>query len=325
MDCIVNCVAYTQGKRARELSIHEIGQACEHPDHFVWLGLNEPDEETLRAVQKQFGLHDLAIEDAHRAHQRPKIEHYGNSLFIVMRTVAKLPDSREIGFGETHLFVGENYVLSVRHGSTLSHVDVRRHCEANPALLKQGPGFVLYALMDFIVDQYFPVVQLLEDELEGLEDQVFAETFDRSVLEKVYRLKREILQVKHAISPLVDVSNQLTRFDLELIPESTRPYFRDIHDHVVRINEMLDNLRELLTAALEANLALVSVAQNDITKKLASWGGILAVPTLIAGVYGMNFENIPEYHIAYGYPLMILGSAAICLFLYWRFKRSGWL
>ena len=323
---VVNCVAYdTRGFRVGEVPIEDISEVMKNPDRFVWVGLQEPSAELLKQIQEEFGLHDLAVEDALRAHQRPKIERYEGSLFIVLRTVEMLPGQKEVSFGETHLFVGPRYLVSVRHGSTMSHVDLRLRCESAPSLMAQGPGFAMYALMDFIVDRYFPVVDTLEDQLEKLEEEVFQDRFDRETTSRIYELKRELLGVKRAVSPLVDVCNQLMRFDLDLIPEKTKPYFRDVYDHVVRINEMVDNLRELLTAALEANLSMVTVAQNEITKQLAAWAAIIALPTMVAGIYGMNFKFMPELDWRFGYPAIMGGIVLMCGFLYWRFKRAGWL
>jgi magnesium transporter len=325
MSSIVNCAAYADGRRVADVHIDEIEQALKQEDRFVWIGLHEPEEELLRTVQHAFGLHDLAIEDAHLAHQRPKLERYEDSLFVVLRTAQMNREQRRIEFGETHLFVGPRYVVSVRHGASLSYAQVRARCETTPRLLVQGPGFVLYAIMDFVVDHYFPIVDALEDELETLEDQIFGEHFSRETTRRIYELKRDLLEVKRAVSPLVDMCNRLVRFDLELIPEDTRPYFRDVYDHVIRINEIVDNLRELLTSALEANLSLISVSQSDAMKRLAGWAAIIAVPTMIAGIYGMNFEFMPELKWAWGYPLSMLIMVVACGFLYWQFKRSGWL
>jgi magnesium transporter len=276
-------------------------------------------------VQREFSLHDLAIEDALTAHQRPKLELYDGSLFVVMRTAQLLPEKGGLEFGETHVFVGERYIVSVRHGSHKSHVGLRARCEATPHLLGKGPGFVLYALMDFIVDQYLPVVEALEEQLEALEEEIFGEHFDRNTTGRIYHLKRDLLALKRAVSPLVDVCNRLMRFDISLIPEDTRPYFRDVYDHVVRINEMIDNLRELLTTALEANLSLISVSQTEHTKRLAAWAAIIAVPTMIAGIYGMNFDTMPELHWNFGYPLIMVIMFGACAALFIGFRRSGWL
>jgi len=325
MSGVVTCAVYAGGRRVADISLEDISEVLKQDDErFIWIGLHGPDEPLLRKVQAEFGLHDLAIEDALRAHQRPKLELYDGSLFVVLRTVRMEP-GRQLETGETHIFVGPRYVISVRHGSSLSYSAVRTRCEANPELLALGPGFVLYALMDFIVDQYFPVVEALEDQLESLEQEIFEERFDRTTTTRIYRLKRDLLELKHAASPLVDIGNRLMRLDLVLIPEATRPYFRDVYDHVVRINEMLDTLRELLTTALEANLSLISVSQADVVKRLTSWGAIIAVPTLIASVYGMNFQVMPELHWWYGYPFALALMLSVCGFLYYRFKRAGWL
>jgi len=323
MRMIVDCAAYGDGRRIRDVTIADIDTALKETDQFVWIGLHEPDEALLRQVQQAFGLHDLAIEDALRAHQRPKLEEYGQALFVVLRT-ARLHDET-IELGETHIFMGPRYVVSVRHGASLSYTDVRTRCESTPHLLRKGPGFVLYALMDFVVDHYFPIVDALEDKLEGLEEQIFDGGFKRDTTERIYNLKRDLVALKRAVSPLVEVCNRLVRFDVALITEDTRLYFRDVYDHVIRVNETIDNLRELLTSALEANLSLISVAQNEVTKKLAAWAAILAVPTMIAGIYGMNFEFMPELHSRYGYPGVMGLIIGVCGLLYRGFKRAGWL
>ncbi|MEK6666569.1 MAG: magnesium/cobalt transporter CorA [candidate division NC10 bacterium] len=323
MSGIVNCAAYAGGRRVADVRIEDISEVLKQPDRFLWIGLHEPGEDLLRKVQQEFGLHDLAVEDALRAHQRPKLEIYGDSLFIVLRTAQLNREERRIDFGETHFFVGPRYIVSVRHGASLSYVEVRARCEATPHLLDKGPGFVLHALMDFIVDQYFPIVDALEDELQVLEEEIFGESFSRETTTRIYRLQRDLVKVKRAVSPLVDICNRLMRFDL--IPEDTRPYFRDVYDHVIRINEMVDTLRELLTTALEANLSLAAVAQNEVMKKLTGWAAIIAVPTMVAGIYGMNFKFMPELDWRFGYPLVMAVTFAICGLLYVRFRRAGWL
>jgi len=271
MKGLVTCVAYAGGRRIGEVSIPDISEVLKLPDPFVWLGLVEPDEEMLAEIQQEFSLHDLAIEDAARAHQRPKLERYGDSLFVVLRTAHLDPTTGGIDYGETHLFVGPNYIVSIRHGRSLPYTDVRTRCEASPDLLAKGPGFVLYALMDFIVDQYFPLVDAFEDKLGALEDNIFSQTLTRETTEQIYQLKRELLEVKRAVAPLVDMGNRLVRADLTLIPDAARVYFRDVYDRAIRINEMIDTIRELLTTALEANLSLISVSQNEAMKRLAAW------------------------------------------------------
>jgi len=325
MKGLVACAAYAGGRRLGEVSIPDISEVLKQPDRFVWVGLVEPDDEMLAEIQHEFSLHELAIEDAARAHQRPKVERYGESLFVVLRTAHLDTATGEIGYGETHLFVGANYIVSIRHGRSLPYTDVRTRCEASPDLLAKGPGFVLYALMDFIVDQYFPLVDAFEDKLGALEDNIFSQTLTRETTEQIYQLKRELLELKRAVAPLVDMGNRLVRADLTLIPDAARVYFRDVYDHAIRINEMIDTIRELLTTALEANLSLISVSQNEAMKRLAAWAAIIAVPTMIAGVYGMNFKFMPELDWVWGYPATMAAMVAACGFLYYRFKRAGWL
>ena len=325
MKGLVNSVAYADGLRVGDVAIPDISEVLKEPGRFVWVGLHEPDDEMLAEIQQEFSLHDLAVEDAARAHQRPKLERYGDSIFVVLRTAHTDASTGGIEFGETHLFVGANYVVSVRHGGTLPFADVVARCEANPDLMVKGPVFVLYSIMDFIVDQYFPLVDTYEDKLAELEDNVFQQILPRETTERVYQLKRDLIEVKRAIAPLVDVCNRLVRGDVPLVPEDSRVYFRDVYDHVIRINEMVDTLRELLSAALEANLSLVSVSQNEAMKRLAGWAAIVAVPTMIAGVYGMNFKFMPELDWYLGYPVALTVMVGTCAFLYYKFKRSGWL
>jgi magnesium transporter len=341
---VVTCAAYANGRRIADVALDDIDRVLRTQDAFIWIGLYEPGEELLRKVQQEFGLHDLAIEDAHRAHQRPKLEQYEESLFVVLRTAHVTRDHEQLSlaFGETHVFIGERYVVTVRHGSQRSYADLRARCEASPKLLAKGPGFVLYALMDFLVDQYFPIVAALEEEVGELEEQLLgdtAERVNRATLTRIYQLKRDLLKLKRAVAPLVEVCNRLMRFDVELVPESTRPYFRDVLDHVIRINEMVDNLRELLTTAFEVNLSLISIEENQEMKRLAewsvdqsrdmrrlaAWAAIIAVPTMIAGIYGMNFAFIPELQWSMGYYFALLLMVAACLALFFGFKRTGWL
>jgi magnesium transporter len=290
----------------------------------VWIGLHEPSEDVLNEVQREFSLHDLAVEDAHSAHQRPKLELYGDSIFVVLRT-AQVKPNHHTDFGETHFFVGANYIVSIRHGSSVSYADVRSRCESTPYLLSKGQGFVLYAIMDFIVDKYYPVVHELEQELEIIEDKIFKEKPNRKSTEQIYQLKRELLEVKRAVSPLIEVCNRLTRMDIKCISEETRPYFRDVYDNVVRINEIVDNTRELLNTALDANFSLISISQNDVSKRFAGWAAIIAIPTMVAGFYGMNFKYMPEAEWEYGFYSVIFLTIAACALAFYLFRRSGWL
>jgi magnesium transporter len=321
---IVNCVAYSHGRRKADVELGKVHELLREDNQFVWIGLHEPSEEVLEQVQHEFGLHDLAVEDAHKAHQRPKVEMYEESIFVVLRT-AQVNKESHIEFGETHFFVGSNYIVSVRHGSSVSYAEVRSRCESSPHMLSKGPGFALYSVMDFIVDLYYPVVHQMEIELETIEDKIFKEKPSRETTEQIYQLKRELLDVKRAVSPLVDVCNRLMRFDIKSISEDTRPYFRDVYDHVIRINEMVENTRELLNTALEANFSLISISQNDVSKKFAGWAAIIAVPTMVAGFYGMNFKFIPETEWPFGFYAVLLATVALCILIYYLFRRSGWL
>jgi magnesium transporter len=325
MNAVINCAAYSQGRRVENIQLNEISEVLKETDKFVWVGLHEPGEGILKVVQEEFSLHDLAIEDALRAHQRPKFEVYGDSIFIVLRTAQMNFQQHKIDFGETHFFLGDNFIVNVRHGSSLSYAEVRSRCEKTPQLLSKGPGFALYAVMDSIVDQYFPVIEAFEEELVELEEKIFAEQSRRETTFEIYHLKRQLMEVKRAVSPLIEICNRLMRFDLKVIPEDTRPYFRDIYDHVVRINEMLDNARELLGTALDANFSLISISQNDVAKRFAGWAAIIGVPTMIAGIYGMNFKDMPELNWTFGYPLALTFTFGSALSLYFLFKKSGWL
>lgn len=323
---VINSAAYHNGVRVADVPIADLGDAWSHSDRFLWVGLYEPSEQVLAHIQQAFGLHDLAIEDAHRAHQRPKLEVYDDSMFIVIRT-AKLSEGGEqrIEFGETHVFYGPRYIITIRHGSLKSHLGLRARCESMPKLLAKGEGFVLHSLIDFIVDQYFPVIDALEAELDELEEQIFSGKFVRSVTARIYHLRRDLLALKQAVTPLLDVSAHLSRMNSELIPTDTRPYFQDVHDHVKRIADLIDNLQQLSHTALESNLALITVTQNDDTKRLAAWAAILAVPTMIAGLYGMNFKFMPETEWRYGYPMILLLMVGACTYLYRWFRKAGWL
>lgn len=320
---LINCAAYKAGHRIAEIDLDQAGHVEAAPGDFVWVGLHEPDEPLLRTVQQRFRLHDLAVEDAHTAHQRPKLEAYGESLFVVLRT-AQLKDGK-IAWGETHIFAGPGYVVTVRHGSTTAYKAVRARCESAPQMLSKGESFVIYSVMDFIVDNYFPVLHELEAEVDALEDSVFSKDSARLDVERVFELRHELLLMRRAVLPLQEVCSSLIRFDVTLIAPEMRAYFRDVQDHVIRVVESIDNLRELLKAALEANLLLASVQQNDVTKQLAAWAAILAVPTAIAGIYGMNFKYMPELDYPAAYPVVLAVIAGLCGFLYFRFKRSGWL
>ena len=327
---VIASVAYSGGRRIGDVALDDISDVLERPETFVWIGLYEPNEPLLRKIQEEFGLHDLAIEDALSAHQRPKVERYDNSVFIVLRT-AQIDDPHpgkpcDVRYGEVHIFLGRNFVVTVRHGYATSFTPVRTRAESTPDLLGQGPAFVVYALMDFIVDQYFPIVDALGEELEALEHRVFTQPFSRRTTKQIYKLKRDLIALKRVVAPVIELSARLIRFEDEtLVPSQTRPYFRDVYDHTLRINDMIDSVRDLLGTALEAHLSLVSVSQNEDTRRLAAWAAIFAVPTAIAGIYGMNFDSMPELRWSFGYPLVLALIFGLCGLLYVRFKKAKWL
>ncbi len=321
---VVNCVAYDRsGKRLGDIGIDDISRVMSHPDVFVWVGLHEPGEDLLERLQEQFGLHDLAIEDAHSAHQRTKIEAYGESLFIVVQT-AQLTQGT-IAFGETHIFLGRRYLITVRHGASLSYAPVRRNCEASPDLLALGPSYGLYAILDFIVDNFMPIISDFREELSDLEQAIFNAAFDRDTIKRLYDMQRELMVMRLAVAPLQDVTNQLVHLHPQLIHAATRAYFRDVYDHVFRVNEATSTMREMLSAAINISLSLATFAQNEAVKKLAGWAAILAIPTLITGWYGMNFTHMPELAEPWAYPAVMACTAGICAGLYGLLRRAKWL
>lgn len=320
---VIACSVYASGKRVADIPIEEAGIWAGKEGHVVWIGLLEPSGDLLARVQAQFNLHDLAIEDAEHPHQRPKLEQYGDALFIVART-AQLIDGR-VTFGETHLFVGKGYIVSVRHGPSTSYTVVRQHWESCPHALAKGEDFVLYAILDFIVDNYMPVLEQIETEVEEIEDQVLVKPMDTRDIERLYMLRRDLLRLRNAALPLVEVCRRLTSAELPQIQPAMHPMFRDVTDHIRTVQEKIDSLREVLAFAFEASVLVGQSQETAVSKKLASWAAILAVPTAFAGIYGMNFADMPELKMEYGYPAVLTVIAGICLFLYWRFRKNGWL
>jgi magnesium transporter len=320
---VVAAGVYVGGRRVADIEIDEAGDWSRRPGHVVWIGLLEPDEALLLQVQAQFDLHDLAIEDAQTAHQRPKLEQYGDALFIVART-AQMVEGR-IAFGETHLFVGRGYVVSVRHGASASYSAVRDRCEACPTVLSHGEDYILYAILDFIVDQYMPVLEAIHAEVEAIEDGVLATTLRQADVERLYLRRRDLLRLRNAVVPLVEICRRLEHAELPAIDSAMHPHFRDVTDHVRRVQEEIDSLREVLAFAFEASVMTGQAQQTAITRKLAAWAAILAVPTAFAGIYGMNFDLMPELRWRYGYFVILGMILAACSALYWRFRRYGWL
>ena len=320
---VVAAGVYAGGRRVADIAIEEAGEWARRPGHVAWIGLLEPTPELLRRVQVQFDLHPLAIEDAEKSHQRPKIEQYGEGLFIVART-AQLVAGR-IEFGETHLFLGRGYLVSVRHGASTSYRAVRQRCEACPIVLANGAEYILYAILDFIVDNYMPVLETIQAEVEAIEDHVLAGTLSQSEIERLYMLRRDLLRLRNAVLPLVEVCHRLEHAEAMPVAASMQPLFRDVTDHVHRVQEDIDSLREVLAFAFEASLMTGQAQQTVIARRLAAWAAILAVPTAVAGIYGMNFEYIPELSWTYGYFAVIGFVAVVCGTLFASFRRHGWL
>jgi magnesium transporter len=321
---IVDCGIYVDGVRDGEThSVDDALRDARARGGFVWIGLHEPTEDELEDVAKAFSLHPLAVEDALKAHQRPKIELYGDSLFLVLHTAQVV--SGHIEFGETHIFIGPRYLLTVRHGASLPYSPARERCEKHPNLMQLGPSYGLYAILDSVVDNYFPIVEEFQGELNELEKDIFAEDYRRDTIHRLYELKRDLTQLRLAASPMLDMLNQLMQFHPTLVRKEVRVYLRDVHDHVVRVNEAVDTMREMLTAAMSVNLSLVTVAQGEIVKRLAGWAALLAAPTLLTSWYGMNFRYMPELGARYGYPIMISVTIVICIGLYFVLKKIKWL
>jgi magnesium transporter len=323
MSAIVNCVAYRKGERLPPFPIDDISEIIQQPDIFLWIGLYEPDHSLLDKMQEEFGLHELAMEDARAAHQRPKLETYGESLFIVAKT-ATLVDSK-IDFGETHLFVGKNYLITLRHGGSIGYAAVRAHCEKSPQRLALGMGYALYAVLDFIVDNYLTALSELRNQFSKIEEDIFESRVSRERLQRIYSIKRELVLLRDAAQPLVDICNELMRFHEDVIPKPIRVYMRDVQDHCRRVMDGCDNMREMLMNAMQINLAMVSIGQNDVVRQLAGWGAILAMPTVVFSLYGMNFRFMPELDWQYGYFAVLGATMTGCVWLYLKLKRAGWL
>jgi magnesium transporter len=321
---LVNCVAYREGRKLAEIAKSEIRAYLEREDCFVWVALADPAEDELIEMQDEFDLHPLAVEDARHGHQRPKMEEYGDELFVVLHTIE--PAVQELRVGEVSVFVGRNYVLSVRSRSERGFHDVRVRCEREPELLRYGSGYVLYALMDAVVDRYFPVIDALETELEEIEERIFSpKASARANIEALYRVKQKLTTLKHAAGPLLEATGKLQGGRVPPPCTGLGAYYRDVYDHLVRVNQSIDGLRDTVGTAIQVSLAAITIGESEVTKRLAAYGALVAVPTLIAGVYGMNFEQMPELHWEFGYPFAVWLMVILDAILFWRFRRAGWL
>jgi magnesium transporter len=320
---LVNCVAYQGGKRLAEITTREIHEYLARPDCFVWVALRDATDAELAVMQEEFRLHPLAVEDARHGHQRPKIEEYGDSLFIVMHA-AEL-EAGGLHVGEVAVFVGRNYVLSVRSHAERGFADVRARCEREPDLLRHGPGYVLYALMDAVVDRYFPALDALEEELDRIEEGILAGAATRGSIEALYALKQKLVTVKHGVGPMLEAVGKLYGGRVPPMVAGLGEYFRDVYDHLLRINQSIDSLRDMVSTAMSVHLSLITLHENETTKRLAAYGALVAVPTMIAGVYGMNFRHMPELDWSLGYPLTVVAMLLIDVYLFRRFRKARWL
>ena len=320
---LVNCVAYTEGHKLADIPVEDISEYVKRPNCFVWVALKEPEPAELELMQEEFGLHELAVEDARQGHQRPKIEEYGDSLFAVLQTIELRDD--ELVIGEVDIFVGPNYILSTRRKMEKGFADVRARCEREPQLLQNGSGYVLYALMDAVVDRYFPVLDALETALESVEEQIFVKNAARSNIEALYSLKQKLMTLKHVIDPLMEAVGKLSGGRVPQICSGMREYFRDVYDHLQRLHASIEGLRDMQQTAIQVNLGMINLNETEVTKKLAGWAAIIAIPTLIAGIYGMNFKNMPEYELTYGYPIAMASMVGLDVLLYLWFKKIRWL
>ncbi len=322
---IVDCAVYEEGERRDgDLALAQASQAARGDEAFVWIGLREPGADELEAVAREFGLHELAVEDAVKAHQRPKLEIYDDTLFLVLKSARYVDAQEALEIGEIMLFVHRGFIVSVRHGEASALADVRAQIEARPDLLRCGPGAVLHAIVDRVVDDYEVVVEGVENDVQEVEAQVFSPDRDNPAA-RIFRLEREVIDFQRAVVPLAPAVERLARGDLDVVTPQLREYFRDVDDHLRRVSGRIEGFRELLFTALQANLTQVSVRQNEDMRKISAWVAIIAVPTAIAGVYGMNFRFMPELEWRFGYPAVMLVIVVVCTLLYRRFRRAGWL
>jgi magnesium transporter len=320
---LINCVAYQNGRKLADIPVSEISSYVARPDCFVWVALADPEPAELEAMQQEFGLHELAVEDAQHGHQRPKIEEYDHALFMVLHLI-ELNDG-ELNVGEVAIFAGTNYVLSVRSRALRGFIDVRTRCEQEPELLRHGTGYVLYALMDAVVDRYFPVLDSIESAIEDIEERIFADQPDREQIKTLYSAKRKLMILKHATEPLLEATAKLFGGRVPHLCVALQDYFRDVYDHLLRLNQAIDSLRDMIATGISATISLISIQENTVTKRLASYGALVTVPTLIAGVYGMNFQNMPELGWLWGYPFAMIIMAAVDVYLFYRFRKAKWL
>lgn len=319
----ISCVAYQNGIKLAETPIEEADGYLQRPGSFVWASLSDATEEELDYMQKKFGLHDLVVEDARHGYQRPKIEEYDEALFVAMHMVAVSHSGLDVG--EVCIYAERNFVLSLRSRSRQHFSSVRERCEREPELLRLGAGFVLYALMDAVVDSYFPVIEYLESQLELIEEHLFDKGTARANIERLYELKRQVQVLKHAVAPMMEAAGKLHGGRVPPVCADAQEYFRDIHDHLTRINGGIDTMRDTISTAIMVCQSTVTIEQNEVNKKLAAWAAIFAMATVFTGIWGMNFQRMPELQWEHGYLIALLTITGVCGYIYRHFKRSGWL
>jgi len=324
---IVDCAVYEEGRRrAGGVELHDAYDAVRNrSDAWVWIGLHEPGPDEFDSVAREFELHELAVEDAIKAKERPKLEIYGDTIFLVLRTACYIDETEDVELGQIMLFVGPGFVISVRHGIATDLHPVRLRMEERADLLRCGPSAVLHAIVDKVVDDYGPVVRGVADDVEEVEKEVFSDDQRMNPTQRIYKLKREVLSMHRATAPLIDPLHRLAKGAMPHVHEDIREYFRDVYDHVARANDTVESMREMLNGILDANTAQVSVRQNDDMRRISAWVGIAAVPTLLAGIWGMNFQHMPELSWRFGYPMALAVIVLVMLTLYRAFKRAGWL
>jgi magnesium transporter len=321
---IVDLAVYQDGKRQEDVPLDDAFEACNQPGTLVWIGLQDPTEDEFDSVRREFNLHELAVEDAMKGHQRPKLEVYDDTIFVVLKTALYFePDTLE--FGDILIFVGDGFVVTVRHGDASPLHDVRLKLEKRQDLLRCGAGAVLHAILDKVVDDYVPVMTNLDVDITELEAEAFGEDAQPHLTERIYKLKRQVIELHRATAPLSEPLGRLADGRFDVVQEQIQPYFRDVYDHLLRDVQTVDGYRELLTSILEANLTQVSVRQNEDMRKISAWAAILAIPTLIAGIYGMNFKNMPELHWHYGYPMAVAAMVLVCAAIWRYFRHIDWL
>jgi magnesium transporter len=320
---IIAARIYRDGRLLSEVDALTATPKLEQKGDFIWIGLHEPDDATLNSIRQNFGLHELAVEDALDPRHLPKMESYGDHLFVVARTVHL--HGHRIAYGNTAIFIGRQFIITVRHGSNRGHAPIRTQLEATPWLLKNGPDYVLHAILDFIVDGYFEVIDVIEEQVLAMEDHALDSFLDRPTTARVFVVRRDLFRLQRILGPMEDLANRFINIDLPQVDKNIDPYFRDLADHVRRVNYRVAGLRDTLTSVIETSGLLEQQRQGAITRQLAAWAAILAVPTAIAGIYGMNFDVMPELRWKYGYAAVWGVIVLVCTTLYIRFKRSGWL